>query len=105
MSEETNEQAAQETKKSRRQKRKDEQHEKAKHWAREWMDALIFAAVAAIIIRTFLFEAFRIPTPSMEKTLMTGEFLVVSKISYGPRTPMTLGIPFTNIYLPGVEFP
>lgn len=105
MSEETNEQASQETKKSRRQKRKDEEHEKARHWAREWMDALIFAAVAAIIIRTFFFEAFRIPTPSMEKTLMTGDFLVVSKISYGARTPMTLGIPFTNIYVPGIEFP
>ncbi len=41
----------------------------------------------------------------MEKTLMTGDFLVVSKISYGPRTPISVGIPFTGVYLPGVELP
>ncbi|MFH5884653.1 signal peptidase I [Halalkalibaculum sp. DA3122] len=92
-------------KSSRRKRRQDEQREQAKHWAREWLDALLFAAVAALIIRTFLFEAYRIPTPSMEETLLTGDFLVVSKISYGPRTPMVLGVPFTNIYLPGVNLP
>ncbi|NGP75721.1 signal peptidase I [Balneolaceae bacterium YR4-1] len=69
------------------------------------MDALLFAAIAALIIRTFFFEAYRIPTPSMEETLLTGDFLVVSKISYGPRTPMVLAVPFTNIYLPGVKLP
>ncbi len=41
----------------------------------------------------------------MEKTLLAGDFLIVSKISYGPRTPMVLGIPFTNVYLPGVILP
>lgn len=89
----------------RRQRQKGEQNERAKSWLREWLDALMFAAVAALIIRTFLFEAYRIPTPSMEKTLLTGDFLIVSKINYGPRTPMVLGIPFTNIYLPGVVMP
>lgn len=88
-----------------KRRRRDKQHEQAKHWAREWLDALLFAAIAALIIRTFLFEAYRIPTPSMEKTLLTGDFLVVSKISYGPRTPMVLGVPFTNIYLPGIDLP
>lgn len=102
MAQEVIEQAEQE---NRLRQRKNEQHEKAKHWAREWLDALIFAAIAALIIRTFLFEAYRIPTPSMEQTLLTGDFLVVSKISYGPRTPMVLGIPFTNIYLPGIDLP
>lgn len=72
---------------------------------REWADALLFAAIAALIIRTFFFEAYRIPTPSMEKTLMTGDFLIVSKMSYGPRTPMVLGIPFTNIHMSGVVLP
>lgn len=95
----------QEERKSRRAQRQKDQHEKAKSWLREWMDALLFAAVAALIIRTFLFEAYRIPTPSMEETLLTGDFLVVSKISYGPRTPMVLGIPFTNVYLPGIKLP
>lgn len=84
---------------------KNDQNEQAKSWLREWADALLFAAIAAIIIRAFFFEAYRIPTPSMEETLLTGDFLIVSKISYGPRTPMVLGIPFTNIYLPGVVFP
>jgi signal peptidase I len=78
---------------------------KAKHWAREWLDALIWAAVAAIILRTFFFGAYRIPTPSMEKTLLTGDFLIVTKLAYGPRTPMTISVPFTDIYMPGVNLP
>ncbi len=68
---------------------------------REWIDALIFAVVAATIIRTFLIEAFTIPTPSMEKTLLVGDFLFVSKISYGARTPMTpLSFPFAHQEMP-----
>jgi len=94
-----------EERKKRREQRKQNQNNKAKSWLREWADALLFAAVAAIIIRTFFFEAYRIPTPSMEKTLMTGDFLIVSKMSYGPRTPMVLAVPFTNIYVPGVVLP
>lgn len=91
--------------KKRRNRRKKDQNEKAKSWLKEWADALLFAAVAALIIRTFFFEAYRIPTPSMEKTLLTGDFLIVSKINYGPRTPMVLGVPFTNIYVPGFVMP
>lgn len=90
---------------SERKKRQNNQNDEAKSWLREWGDALLFAAVAAIIIRTFFFEAYRIPTPSMEKTLLTGDFLIVSKISYGPRTPMVFGVPFTNIYMPGAVLP
>lgn len=82
-----------------------EEDAKAKHWAREWLDAFIWAAVAAIILRTFFFGAYRIPTPSMEKTLLTGDFLIVTKLAYGPRTPMTLSVPFTDIYVPGVNLP
>ncbi len=68
---------------------------------REWIDALIFAVVAATIIRTFLIEAFTIPTPSMEKSLLVGDFLFVSKVSYGPRTPMTpLSFPFVHQEMP-----
>ncbi|MEX0639019.1 MAG: signal peptidase I [Balneolaceae bacterium] len=88
----------------KRSRRRKEQKE-ARHWAREWFDAFIFAAIAAIILRTFFFGAYRIPTPSMEQTLMTGDFLLVSKLAYGARTPMTLSVPFTDIYVPGVDVP
>ncbi len=65
--------------------------------AREWIDAGVFAVVAATIIRTFIFEAYVIPTGSMEKTLLVNDFLFVSKLSYGPRLPNTpLAIPFVH---------
>lgn len=64
---------------------------------REWIDAAAFAIVAATIIRTFVFEAYTIPTPSMEKTLLVNDFLFVSKFSYGPRIPNTpLALPFIH---------
>lgn len=69
--------------------------------SREWFDAVLFAVIAATIIRTFFIEAFTIPTPSMEKTLMVGDFLFVSKVNYGARTPMTpLSIPFMHQEIP-----
>ncbi len=80
-------------------------NKKAKSWAKEWLNAIIFAAIAALIIRTFFFEAYRIPTPSMEKSLLVGDFLLVSKMDYGPRTPMAIGIPFTSIHIPGLTLP
>ncbi|MCH8246505.1 MAG: signal peptidase I [Bacteroidetes bacterium] len=58
-----------------------------------------------LIVRTLFFDLFRIPTPSMEKSLMVGDYLFVSKLHYGTRTPMTLGIPFTSVYLKGLKFP
>lgn len=79
----------------------DKRPEYKKTWAREWVDAIIFAVIAATIIRTFLIEAYTIPTPSMEKTLLVGDFLFVSKLSYGPRVPMTpLSFPFVHHTLP-----
>ena len=72
-----------------------------KSGAREWVDAAFFAIVAATIIRTFVFEAYTIPTPSMEKTLLVNDFLFVSKFSYGPRIPNTpLAMPFVHHTLP-----
>jgi signal peptidase I len=69
--------------------------------AREWIDAGVFAIVAATLIRTFVFEAYTIPTGSMEKTLLVNDFLFVSKFSYGPRIPNTpLSIPFVHNTLP-----
>lgn len=67
----------------------------------EWIDALVFAIIAASIIRMFFIEAYMIPTSSMEKNLLVGDYLFVSKVSYGPRMPNTpLAIPFTHHTLP-----
>ena len=67
----------------------------------EWAEAIVFAVIAATIIRTFFIEAFQIPSSSMEKSLMVGDYLFVSKISYGARSPMTpLTIPFTHSTMP-----
>ncbi len=75
-------------------------HKKA-GW-REWVDAAVFAVVAATLIRTFIFEAYTIPSGSMERTLLIRDFLFVSKFSYGPRIPNTpLSVPFIHNYLPG----
>src|SRR5690348_624934 len=71
---------------------------------REWIDAAVFAVVAATLIRTFVFEAYTIPTPSMEKTLLVNDFLFVSKFSYGPRIPNTpLSFPFIHSNLPVIN--
>lgn len=68
-----------------------------KGFIREWIDAAVFAIVAATLIRTFVFEAYTIPTPSMEKTLLVNDFLFVSKFAYGPRIPQTpLAMPFMH---------
>lgn len=72
-----------------------------KSGAREWIDAAAFAVVAATLIRTFVFEAYTIPTPSMEKTLLVNDFLFVSKFSYGPRIPNTpIAMPFVHHTMP-----
>lgn len=74
---------------------------KPKSKTREWVDAVIFAVIAATIIRTFFIEAYTIPTPSMEKSLLVGDFLFVSKLNYGPRVPMTpLAFPFAHHTMP-----
>ncbi|GAA4409077.1 hypothetical protein GCM10023187_31810 [Nibrella viscosa] len=73
---------------------------------REWLDSLLFAVVAATLIRWLTVEAFAIPTPSMENSLMVGDFLFVSKLHYGSRTPSTLlQIPLTHQKLWGTNIP
>lgn len=72
-----------------------------KSTAREWADAIIFATVAASLIRGFLIEAYMIPTGSMERRLLVGDFLFVSKLNYGPRIPNTpIAFPFAHHTLP-----
>lgn len=67
----------------------------------EWLDALIFAVIAVTLINIFLFQNYKIPTGSMEKTLLVGDHLYVSKVTYGPRIPNTpLAFPFSQHTLP-----
>lgn len=67
----------------------------------EWLETIVLAVLVAYFIRIFLFEAFTIPTPSMESSLHTGDYLFVSKLSYGPRLPNSpLALPFTHNTLP-----
>jgi signal peptidase I len=86
---------------SAQRQRREEQNAGWKESARFWFWAIIIT----ILVRAFLIEPYRIPTPSMEETLLVGDFLFVSKLHYGPRTPNTIGIPFTGIYLRGLELP
>ncbi len=74
---------------------------KKKSKGREWADAIIFAVIAATIIRVFFIEAYTIPTGSMERSLMIGDFLFVSKVNYGARIPMTpVAFPFAHHTMP-----
>jgi signal peptidase I len=67
----------------------------------EWLEAITFAVIAATIIRTFFLEAYTIPTSSMEKSLMIGDYLFVSKVDYGARIPETpISFPFAHNALP-----
>ena len=67
----------------------------------EWIDAIIFAVVAATFIRMFFIEAYTIPTSSMEKSMLVGDYLFVSKVAYGPKTPNTpLSFPFVHNTMP-----
>jgi len=82
-------------------KKKDKANKKKKSVVREWTDALIFAIVAATLIRTFFIEAYTIPTGSMEGSLLVNDYLFVSKMSYGARIPMTpLAVPLVHNTMP-----
>ena len=76
-----------------------------KGFVREWVDAIVFAVIAASIIRIFLMEAYTIPTSSMEKSLLVGDYLFVSKMAYGPKSPQTpIAFPFVHHTLPLTQF-
>jgi signal peptidase I len=73
---------------------------------RQWVEAFGFALVVVLVLRVFIFALFTIPTPSMERNLLVGDYLYVSKLHYGPRMPMSVGIPFVQSWsVPGIEFP
>jgi signal peptidase I len=82
-------------------KKKKKKKHKSKSEFRSWIDAIGFAIIAATILRTFLIEAYTIPTSSMEKSMLIGDFLFVSKVAYGPRVPMTpLAVPLVHHTVP-----
>ena len=70
----------------------------------DWLDAIIFAVIVVTFINIFFFQAFKIPSSSMESSLLTGDHLFVSKLAFGPRVPQTpLTIPFTHNVFFGKE--
>ena len=70
-------------------------------WLYSWVHAIIFATVVATLIQLYWFQMFVIPTGSMESTLMTGDYILVNKVAYGPRVPMTpLSFPFVHNTMP-----
>ena len=70
-------------------------------WLYDWVHSIIFATVVATLIQLYWFQAFVIPTGSMESTLMAGDYILVNKTSYGPRVPMTpLSFPFVHNTMP-----
>ena len=84
-------------------KKRYKEGEKHSAW-NEWLDAIIFAVIFVTFINIFFFQAFKIPSSSMERTLYTGDHLFVSKLAYGPRVPQTpLTIPFTHNQIFGKE--
>lgn len=71
---------------------------------REWADAIFFAFIVAYLIRTFQLEPYKIPTSSMEDSMMVGDFLFVSKMNYGPRFPITpIAFPLVHQDLAGAK--
>ena len=77
-----------------------------KSFGKEWFEAIVFAVFCATFIRWIFMEAYVIPTPSMEKSLLVGDFLFVSKAEYGPRTPQTpIQMPLTHQKIWGTEIP
>ncbi|GAB4243868.1 MAG: signal peptidase I [Ekhidna sp.] len=77
-----------------------------KSFGKEWFEAIVFAVFCATFVRWIFMEAYVIPTGSMERSLLVGDFLFVSKAEYGPRTPQTpLQVPLTHQTIWGTEIP
>lgn len=84
----------------------DKKDQEKKSKTREWLDSILFAVVAATIIRWLVMSAYTIPTPSMEGSQLVGDFLFVSKFHYGARTPNTLlHLPLTHNTIWGTNIP
>lgn len=72
---------------------------KKKSWVRDWAESIIIAFILAMVIRTFVVQAFKIPTGSMRPTLLEGDIIMVNKFLYGAK------IPFTDLRLPKIRQP
>ncbi len=84
-----------------KKKKEEDKNRKKKSVIREWLDAALFAIIAATLIRTFLIEAYTIPSGSMEGTMLVNDYLFVSKVAYGPRLPMTpVALPLVHNTMP-----
>jgi signal peptidase I len=71
---------------------------------KDWFRALLFALITVMVIKAFFFEVFTIPSSSMEKTLLPGDLILVNKLSYGARSPITLlTFPLSHQHLPWFE--
>ena len=83
-----------------KKEKKEGEAPKKKGVIREWVDAIVFAVVVATIVRWLIFTPYTIPTPSMEGTQLVGDFLIVSKLTYGAKTPKTpLQLPLISNFL------
>ncbi len=72
----------------------------------DWVSSILFAIVAATIVHTYIIQPFVIPSSSLEKTLLVGDFLLVSKLHYGPRAPQTtVAVPMIHDAIPGTTTP
>ncbi len=81
-------------------KKKYKEGEKHNVWL-DWLDAIIFAVIVVTFINIFFFQAFKIPSSSMESSLLTGDYLFVSKLAYGPKLPQTpISTPFVHNVFP-----
>ena len=83
------------------------EHGRSKSLLREWSEFIVTLILMVFFIRVTTAEAFRIPTGSMEDTLLVGDFLLVNKFVYGIRTPDWIGVPFTKIgfHIPSTRLP
>ncbi len=80
-----------------------EKERKKKSALRDWTEALLFAFIGVLILKTFIFEPFAIPSGSMDNTLLAGDYIVVNKLAYGARLPMTpLSVPFSHQTVAGM---
>lgn len=71
----------------------------------EWLRSLLAAFLVVTGVHLFILQPFVVPTSSMATTIVPGDYILVSKLHYGPQTPHSVGIPFLNLYLPGVDLP
>lgn len=72
---------------------------------KEWLQVVVFAFLAVLVLHTFIFQPFVVPTPSMASTVLVGDYIIVSKLHYGPQLPRVLSVPYTDLYIESVRFP